>query len=233
MIQLTPAECRVLGVLIEKAQTTPGQYPLTLNALITGCNQKSNREPVTDLREDDVLDALDGLKAKGLAREVMLTGSRVQKFRHIAREALDIGTNELVVLAELLLRGPQTIGELRGRASRMHPLDTVDVVRNVLDLLLQNQPPLVREVPAAPGDRAPRFAQLLCPTLHRLDGPPAAAPAVSGGGGGSEGAPPLADLAPELDRRLRALELDVADLQKAVHAITHALGEPSLLRNAD
>jgi uncharacterized protein YceH (UPF0502 family) len=128
MLQLTPHECRVLGVLVEKAQTTPQQYPLTLNALVSGCNQKNNREPVLELSEEQVQAALDGLRQKGMAREVMLSGSRVDKFRHVAREALEIDTGELVILSELLLRGPQTIGELRGRAARMHPLETTDVV---------------------------------------------------------------------------------------------------------
>ena len=132
MDTLTPDECRVLGVLIEKAQTTPGQYPLSLNALVNGANQRSNRLPVTDLAESAVLVAVDGLRAKGLAREVMLSSSRVAKYRHVARDALQVSTSELVVLAELLLRGPQTVGELRGRASRMNPLESIEVVSNLL-----------------------------------------------------------------------------------------------------
>jgi uncharacterized protein YceH (UPF0502 family) len=169
MLQLTPHESRVLGVLVEKAQTTPQQYPLTLNALTNGCNQKNNREPVTNLSDDQVMEALDGLRSKGLAHEVMLTGSRVQKFRHVAREVLEIDTNQLVILTELLLRGPQTIGELRGRASRMHPLETTEIVKNILDTLIRRPEPLVKELPPAPGDRAARFAQLLCPDLHPVD----------------------------------------------------------------
>lgn len=173
MLRLTANECRVLGVLIEKAQTTPQQYPLTLNGLTLGCNQKNNREPVTNLSEEQVLEALDALRSKGLAREVMLSGSRVEKFRHVAREVLDVDTNQLVLLAELMLRGPQTVGELRGRASRMHPLETTEIVKNILDSLASRPEPLVRELPAAPGDRAPRYAQLLCPDLHPLDAAPA------------------------------------------------------------
>ena len=176
MLSLSPNECRVLGVLIEKAQTTPQQYPLTLNAMVNGANQKNNREPVTNLNEEQVLQTLDDLRSKGLAREVMLSGSRVEKFRHVAREVLEIDTNQLVIMAELLLRGPQTIGELRGRASRMHPLETTEIVKNVLDSLMTRPEPLVRELPPAPGDRAPRFAQLLCPTLHPLDAPPTPTP---------------------------------------------------------
>src|SRR5690606_15772805 len=129
MITLTPEECRILGVLVEKAQTTPQQYPMTVNGLISGCNQKNNRDPITNYDEDIILDALDGLRAKSLTRQVDLSGSRVPKYRHIAREALSVDTNQLVVLTELFLRGPQTMGELCGRASRMHPLESLDVVK--------------------------------------------------------------------------------------------------------
>ncbi len=172
MIHLTPHECRALGVLVEKAQTTPQQYPLTLNALVAGCNQKNNREPVMTLSDEQVQIALDGLRQKGFAREVMLSGSRVEKFRHVAREALEIDTRELVILAELLMRGPQTVGELRNRASRMHAFETTDVVKNILDSLLNRAEALATELPPAPGDRAPRYMQLLCPEAHPIDAPP-------------------------------------------------------------
>jgi uncharacterized protein YceH (UPF0502 family) len=169
MPTLLPVECRVLGVLVEKAQTTPAQYPLTLNALVNGCNQKSNRDPVTSLDEDDVLTALDSLRGKQMVREVLLSGSRVGKFRHNARDALEIDTTSLVVLAELLLRGPQTVGELRGRASRMHPLESISVVDSTLEGMTSREPPLVRRLPSAPGSRAARYMQLLCPDLHPTD----------------------------------------------------------------
>ena len=172
MMHLTPHEARALGVLVEKAQTTPQQYPLTLNALTAGCNQKNNREPVMDLSDEQVQVALDGLRQKGLAREVMLTGSRVEKFRHVARETLEIDTRELVILSELLMRGPQTLGELRNRASRMQALESTDVVKNILDSLMNRAEPYVRELPPTPGDRAPRFMQLLCPEAHPIDAAP-------------------------------------------------------------
>jgi uncharacterized protein len=171
MSHLTPHECRVLGVLIEKAMTTPAQYPLSLNAVTTGCNQKNNRAPVLTMSEDDAIDAIDGLKAKGFARQVMLSGSRVEKFRHVAKEALDIDTNCIVILAELLLRGPQTVGELRTRASRMHNLTSLEVVEQALKFLIDRNPPLVQELPPSPGTRAKRYAQLMCPNLHPLDAP--------------------------------------------------------------
>ncbi len=165
---LTPLECRVLGVLVEKAQTTPGQYPLTLNGLVVGCNQKNNRDPVVTVDEDEVVTALDGLRAKSLVRELSMEGSRVPKYRHVARDVLQIDTSSLVILAELLLRGPQTVGELRGRALRMHPLESLEVVEGVLATLAAREAPLVRELPPLPGSRAPRWMQLLCPNLHPL-----------------------------------------------------------------
>jgi uncharacterized protein YceH (UPF0502 family) len=220
MQALTPDECRTLGVLIEKAQTTPQQYPLTLNALVAGCNQKNNREPVMEMDEDRALAALDGLRAKGFVHEVLLSGSRVAKFRHVAREALGVSTSELVILAELLLRGPQTVGELRGRAERMHPLESLQVVENILQSLITRPEPMVRPLAPAPGTRAARYAQLLCPDLHPLDASPAMAtaappnaPAESGGGG-----------------RLDRLEAEVASLRRAVESIAQSLGLPDPMR---
>jgi uncharacterized protein YceH (UPF0502 family) len=220
MISLTPDECRALGVLIEKAQTTPQQYPLTLNALVNGANQKNNREPVTNLDEDKMLTAVDGLRAKGLTREVSLSGSRVAKFRHTTREALEISTSELVILAELLLRGPQTVGELRGRASRMHPLESLEVVESLLKSLMGRAEPLLREVgpSAAPGSRAARYAQLLCPDLHPLDAPAAVTPARSN-------SQPSA-----LSDRVDQLESEVAALRGAIQSLALSLGEPDPMK---
>src|SRR5215208_939996 len=171
MVQLTPDESRVLGVLIEKALTTPEQYPLSLNAVVNGANQKNNRDPVTNMQEGDAFEALEGLRAKGLVIRSDMAGSRVNKYRQQAADVLHVRTAELVILAELLLRGPQTLGELRGRASRMHPLESLDVVKNMLRAMQDREEPLVRELPPAPGSRAERYAQLLCPDLHPLDAP--------------------------------------------------------------
>lgn len=221
---LEPAECRVLGVLVEKAQTVPGQYPMTLNAMVSGCNQRNNREPVTNLSEDEVLAALDDLRGKGLVREVMLSGSRVPKFKHETRATLGIETPALVVLAELLLRGPQTVGELRTRAGRMHPLESTEVVQAVLESMRDRDPALVRRIGPAPGGRADRWVQTLCPDLHPVDAsaapaapPPATAGAASATGGGTAG-PATADLA-RLEARITALE-------GLVRRLATALGEP-------
>ena len=221
MIQLTPAESRVLGVLIEKALTTPDQYPLSLNALVAGCNQKNNRDPVVSMTEDEAFDALETLRGKQLVVRVDVANSRVNRYKHAAVETLRARTGEVAVLAELLLRGPQTMGELRGRASRMHPLDSLDAVRDMLRALADRPEPYVKQIPPSPGSRAERFVQLLCPDLHRLDGPaasPVAAPATSPSGG--DGSPDLAD-------RVARLEGEVASLRQLVTRLAEALGEPA------
>lgn len=227
-VPLTPDECRVLGTLVEKAQTTPAQYPITLNALTAGCNQRNNRDPVTDLSEEQVLDALDSLRRKGLVRDVMLSGSRVTKYRHLAREVIGVDTAQLVILTELLLRGPQTSGELRARASRMHPIESLQAVEATLNSLIDRPEradgdgdagagaggPLVRRLASAPGTRAPRYAQLLCPDLHPLE-------AVHATGD----APPMrAGADPSLDAlaaRVEALEAQVAALRDALAQQCH------------
>ncbi|MBX3405558.1 MAG: DUF480 domain-containing protein [Phycisphaeraceae bacterium] len=222
MLTLKPDECRVLGVLIEKALTTPQQYPLSLNALTVGCNQKNCRLPVTDFDEERVFDAVESLRAKGLVREAMLSGSRVAKFRHVAREVLEVETPALVVLAELLLRGPQTAGELRGNASRMHPIESLEALQGVLATLVQRDPPMVRELP---GGHARRFAQLLCPDLHPLDERVVHAPASASSplASGNRAAPAAG---PDVSARLDALEREVAKLRDALQRIAIDTGTP-------
>jgi uncharacterized protein YceH (UPF0502 family) len=215
MLELLPDECRVLGTLIEKALTTPGQYPLSLNSLVTGVNQKNNRDPVVEIDEDAALRAVDGLRAKGLARDVSFTGSRVEKYRHTAGEALELRPPELSLLSELLLRGPQTVGELRGRAGRMHPFESLEVVENVLKALSERIAPLVplvRELPPAPGSRAPRWMQLLCEDLHPITGAasPLAAPVRV------ESGPSAAERMAALERRVETLEARLAEQESVV-----------------
>src|SRR5713101_3282628 len=132
---LSALERRLLGVLVEKAKTTPDIYPLSLNSLVTGCNQKSNRDPVMNLSDVQVEDALAGAQKKGLV--VKITGGRVERWRHVLYEAWRVEKVELAALAELLLRGPQTEGELRARASRMEPIADLDALRAVLKLLAE------------------------------------------------------------------------------------------------
>jgi uncharacterized protein YceH (UPF0502 family) len=231
MVTLKPDECRVLGVLVEKAMTTPQQYPLTLNALTTGCNQKNNRLPVVSWDEDRVMDALDGLRGKGLVREAMLSGSRVAKFRHLGREVLGVDTPQLVVLAELLLRGPQSVGEIRQNASRMHPLESLEATRSVLESLMQPGPSpdggdgaergvMVKEYPPPPGSRARLYAQLLCPELH-----PIQAGASAGSEAGSETDTPSSPGGADLAGRVEALEREVGALRAGLSRLASRLGE--------
>lgn len=220
-IELTPAEARVLGVLIEKAMTVPASYPMTVNAIVTGASQTSNRHPVRTYTEEEVYDALDGLRKKGLATRIESSNARVPKYRHDAREALQVATPQLVVLAELMLRGPQTLGELRGRASRMHPLESLEVVRNVLDSLMEREEPLVKQIPPAPGSRAERYVQLLAPKAHAIDAAPpteSAAPTPA----------PAAD--PGLAERVQALELEVVHLRNAIGKLAGEMGAPNPLQ---
>jgi uncharacterized protein YceH (UPF0502 family) len=220
MLELTPDACRVLGTLIEKAQTVPAQYPLTLNSIVSGTNQKNNREPVVELDEERVLAALDSLRGHGLVHEVILSGSRVPKFRHLSREVLGVNTSELVILAELLLRGPQTVGELRGRASRMHPLESIETVGNFLESLRGRERPLVEELPPISGTRANRWRQVLCPGLHPIDAPHHAPVPPS------EAAPPppASSAAADTGRRIEELERRLGELAARVEAIERAVG---------
>ena len=142
MIELTADEARVIGVLIEKGQTTPESYPLTVNAIVNGANQKNNRFPVTNIDEGEAMSAVIGLRNKGLVVQQDGHGQRVPKFRHQFKEKMVLSTPEMVILAELFLRGPQTLGELRGRASRMHPLESLEMVRNTVEQLMNKGEPL-------------------------------------------------------------------------------------------
>jgi uncharacterized protein len=218
MLELKPDECRVLGVLIEKALTVPGQYPLSVNALAQGCSQKNNRDPVVEYTDDRALAAVDGLRAKSLALEVHLTGSRVIKFRHTIQDALGIRVADEALLAELMLRGPQTLGELRGRASRMHAFESLEAVQAVLDQLMQRPEPLVKRLPPAPGTRAERFAQLLCPTLHPLDLPTSLSGTAGVGDAGMSRAAQPADTG--LAERVAKLEAEVAELRGRLDQLT-------------
>jgi uncharacterized protein YceH (UPF0502 family) len=219
MVELTPDEARVLGVLIEKSTTTPEQYPLSLNAAVSGANQKNNREPVTSLTDDQVFDALESLRSKGLVVRIEAgSGSRVHRFRHNAGETLRLRAGELAILAELLLRGPQTQGELRGRASRMHPMDTLDVVRDMLRALREREEPLVRDLPPSPGSRAERYGQLLAPDAHPMEDTPVGTPS---------GAPSSLNPANgSMAERVSKLEAEVAELRLALERLATSLGEP-------
>ena len=170
---LTQVEARVLGALIEKEITTPDYYPLSLNALLNACNQTSNRDPVTSLDEDAVRQALHTLQEKDLARPAGGMDSRVAKYEHHL-ESFNFGRREIAVLCVLLLRGPQTPGELRGRTERLYHFDELSDVQFALQKLAQREPSLVAVLPRRPGTKEARYAHLLCGEVDAGSLPPAA-----------------------------------------------------------
>jgi uncharacterized protein YceH (UPF0502 family) len=159
-ILLTEIECRVLGSLLEKEVTTPEYYPLSLNALVNACNQKSNREPVMNLDEAAVRQALHSLDGQSLVRSVSASDSRVTKYEHRLQEAYNFYRHETAIVCVLLLRGPQTPGELRTRAERIHPFDDLAAVQSSLQHLMKREPPLVKVLPRQPGTKEARYAHL-------------------------------------------------------------------------
>ncbi len=156
---LDAVETRVLGALLEKSITTPEYYPLSLNALVNACNQKSNREPVMVLDEATIRDAGSSLGHKGFV--AFLRDSRATKYEHRLPEVMNLGRREEAILCELLLRGPQTPGELRGRTERLHAMDEVADVQSTLQKMMERQPALVAPLPRLPGTKEIRYAHLL------------------------------------------------------------------------
>jgi hypothetical protein len=209
-LQLDPQETRVIGVLIEKEITTPDQCPLSLNALTNGCNQKSNREPVMDLSDAAVQEAVDRLVKKHLVRSHSGFGSRVSKYQHrfFTAEfgALRLSPQELAVMCELMLRGPQTPGELRSRAERMARFTDVEHVERALNDLMERGEPLVARLPRQPGKREARYAHRVGNEAYSTDD----GMATTEGGRADPG---------DLDR-LDALELKVAELETQIAALT-------------
>ena len=191
---LDAVEVRVLGALLEKEITTPEYYPLSLNALVNACNQKSNRDPVVSFDPATVEEALQSLRARGLLLVTTGAGSRVAKYGHRITEKLNLGRRESAVLCELMLRGPQTLGELRTRGERMHPFDDLTEVANVIERL----PELIVKLPRRPGEKEARYA-------HLLSGTPAVA----------EEGEPEAPVEPRGDR-ISALEAEISQLRAEV-----------------
>ena len=160
-IILNDVETRVLGSLVEKDVTTPDYYPLSLNALVNACNQKNNRDPVMNLDEEAVRQALDTLHDKRLAGPTSSADSRVTKYEHRLQEVFNFTRGETAILCVLLLRGPQTPGELRGRTERMHHFEDLTEVQSALQRLMQRDPPLARVLPRQPGTKESRYKHLL------------------------------------------------------------------------
>jgi uncharacterized protein YceH (UPF0502 family) len=165
-LHLTEIEARVLGSLVEKDITTPDYYPLSLNALVNACNQKNNRDPVTTFSEEQVRAALASLQEKRMAGPASGADSRVTKFEHRLQEVFNFDRREIAIVCVLLLRGPQTPGELRGRTERMYHFEGLDDVVSTLDRLAQREPPLARVLARQPGTKESRYMHLFCGEPH-------------------------------------------------------------------
>jgi hypothetical protein len=202
MTNLNDIEVRVLGSLLEKEITTPDYYPLSLNALINACNQKSNRDPVMALDESVVMQALDSLNEKGLASPSTSADSRVPKYAHRLQEVFNFDRRKMAVLCVLLLRGPQTPGELRGRSERMYSFDDLAAVESALHHLMEREPPLVKKLTRQPGTKESRYAHLLAGDVEGWIAPAEA--------------PPVAVTVGQVEPRITRLETEVQSLQTEI-----------------
>jgi uncharacterized protein YceH (UPF0502 family) len=205
-ILLTEVETRVLGSLVEKELTTPEYYPLSLNALVNACNQKSNRDPVMSLDERAVSQALRSLESQGLAGPADNYESRVAKYEHRLQEAYNFTRHEIAILCELLLRGPQTPGELRGRADRMHKFDDLGIALSTLQRLMKREPPLVALLPRQPGTKEARYAHLLSGEVEITEPEAVKAPAPD--------VVKDSDRIKRLEEQVAALQSEVSDLKQ-------------------
>jgi uncharacterized protein YceH (UPF0502 family) len=208
-IILNDVETRVLGSLIEKDVTTPDYYPLSLNALVNACNQKNNRDPVMNLDEETVRQALNTLQEKRLAGPTSSADSRVTKYEHRLQEAFNFTRGETAILCVLLLRGSQTPGELRGRTERMHRFEDLTEVQSTLQRLMQREPPLVRVLPRQPGTKEARYKHLLAGDVEDVTDVARIPSAVFSPGNSAE-----ADRFARLENELSDLRKEVADLKQ-------------------
>jgi len=197
---LSPVELRVLGTLIEKESTTPEYYPMTLNSLVAACNQKTNRWPVSEYTEGDVVAGIDGLKARGHAAAIT-GGGRVTKFAERFTEKLNVGRRETAILCVLLLRGPQTVGEIKGRTERMYAFADLEETETVLHKMMDT---FVQKLPHAPGTKEPRYAQT-------LGGPVEVAVAAA--------APVHSDRSSVLEAEVDRLREEVAELRRRLDEV--------------
>ena len=229
-MQLSEIEGRVLGALMEKEITTPEYYPLSLNALVNACNQKSNREPVMNLDDDAVVQAMRKLSDMELAGAANTTDSRVRKYEHRLQEVFNFTRPETAILCVLLLRGAQTPGELRGRSERMYQFDELNDVQSALQKLMNREPPLVKVLPRQPGTKESRYMHLLSgdasvptPAVNRVSDEAGQAAAGSIGerrsGGSTE------DAAGADRRRIAMLESEIARLRNEVAELRQQFGQ--------
>lgn len=200
---LNDREVRVLGALIEKDITTPDYYPMSLNALVNACNQKSNREPVMELLEEVVRGAIDTLEAKDLAGPARGMDSRVTKYEHRLDEVFNLTRGETAILCVLLLRGPQTPGELRGRTERMFRFEELSDVQSTLQRMSSREPAMVKLLPRQPGTKESRYAHLLAGEVQDVQLPAASSSVLI-----------ESDHVESLQQELQSLREDVAELQR-------------------
>jgi uncharacterized protein YceH (UPF0502 family) len=208
---LTEIETRVLGSLIEKDITTPDYYPLSLNALVNACNQKNNREPVMALDEESVRTALATLQEKRLAGPAGGADSRVPKYEHRLQEVFNFDRREIAIVCVLLLRGPQTPGELRSRTDRMYHFEALDDVVSTLDRLAQREPSLTQVLPRQPGTKESRY-------MHLFSGDPQIADVAASPSSDSTRRSPSADRLAQLEEEVAALRRELSEVQQQLAA---------------
>jgi uncharacterized protein len=213
LFTLTPVETRILGCLLEKERITPENYPLSLNSMIAACNQSTNRDPITAYDAGTVEAGLDGLRQKKLAVMIMSAGSRVAKFRHELLNHFDLSPREVALLCVLLLRGAQTLGELRGRTERLQFFDSLEQVESFLADLARGESPLVRVLPARPGQKEKRYVQLLSGEPVMTESAPIQ---------GTDSPPAATDSALD-SSRLEAVENQVAELKAELRELREEL----------
>src|SRR3990167_955214 len=214
---LTPLEARVLGVLVEKQATVPDTYPLSLNALVAGCNQKTARDPVLNASDAEVLAAIDGLKSMSLVFES--SGGRVSKYEHNAVRGINVPAPAVALLAVLMLRGPQTLAELRASVERLHRFADMPALEAVLDDLAERFPPRAVLLPRAPGAREPRWAHLLCGEVQMTA-------ARESSGASDDDAISVGELV-ALKAELARQSTELAELRALVHRLATELGVPT------
>jgi uncharacterized protein YceH (UPF0502 family) len=200
-LNLNPIESRILGCLLEKERTVPENYPLSLNSLVGACNQTTNREPVTAYDEREIEEGIAALREKKLVTVIFGSGSRVQKYRHNLLEHFELDRRDVAVMCVLLLRGPQTAGELRSRTERLFHFATLEELEACLEGLARGDSPLIKLLPQQPGQKERRYVQLFSAEPE---------------GGWREATPPPA---PRGDARLEALQAEVAALREEVAAL--------------
>ncbi len=224
---LSEVERRVLGVLIEKSLAQPQYYPMTLNGVVTACNQKSNRDPVMTLDEDGVFGVLTALRERELVAMVLPSeSSRVEKFKHQTDTAFGWERSQRAVMAELLLRGPQTVGELRTRCGRMVPMESIETVTAILESLSRLDPPVVAVMPRSPGQSAVRYTHLLFPdgeqptTAGTCD---PSAPAAAHDTSDAPGVASMQDQVDDMQAEIAELHEGLAELRRRLEVIENQL----------